>query len=250
MSPTIAVFGAGSGLGAAVARRFGTAGYAVALVARRKEPLDALAAELAQDGVEAAAFAADLSDSAQLPDLIAAITGRFGRIDVIEYAPVGETLPFSPATDLTAAGLRPFAELYLYTPIELVKAVLPQWRATGSGAILLGQGATAIQSPPGMSGVGPVMSAARHWIHTLNAELAGTGIYAGTLTIATGIRNSRTYEDMVAASPDFASAPSVDPADLAELYWEMLSTRDHPERIHPPQDEWPDLLTGGSESAG
>ncbi|MFF1819917.1 SDR family NAD(P)-dependent oxidoreductase [Kribbella sp. NPDC058245] len=243
MSPTIAVFGAGSGLGAAVARRFGAEGYAVALVARRKEPIEALAAELGREGIEAAAFSADLADSTQVPDLIAAITNRFGQIDVIEYGPVGTTVLFVPAADLAADQLRPFAELYLYSPIEIVRAVLPGMRAAGSGGILLGQGGTAVQSPPGMSGVGPVMAAARHWIHTLHAELAGTGVYAGTLTVAAGIRDTRAYANAIAANPRFADIQTVAAADLAQLYWEMFSKGDEPERIHPPQDEWADLLT-------
>jgi NAD(P)-dependent dehydrogenase (short-subunit alcohol dehydrogenase family) len=43
MSKSIAVFGAGPGLGQAVARRYAREGYAVTLVARRSEPLDRLA---------------------------------------------------------------------------------------------------------------------------------------------------------------------------------------------------------------
>ncbi|WP_405059735.1 SDR family NAD(P)-dependent oxidoreductase [Kribbella sp. NBC_01505] len=246
MSPTIAVFGAGSGLGAAVARRFGKEGYAVALVARRKEPIEALAGELAREGIEAAAFSADLSDSAQVPDLIAAITARFGQIDVIEYGPVGATVLFVPAADLAADRLRAFTELYLYTPIEIVRAVLPGMRAAGSGGILLGQGASAVHSPPGMSGVGPVMAAARHWIHTLHAELTGTGVYAGTLTVAAGIRDTRAYANAVAANPGFAGIQTVAAADLAELYWEMFSSRNEPERIYPPQDEWSGILTSNT----
>ena len=56
MSKSIAVFGAGPGLGQAVARRYAREGYAVTLVARRSEPLDRLAkdltsAEVAEHGV-------------------------------------------------------------------------------------------------------------------------------------------------------------------------------------------------------
>ncbi|MFD8282508.1 SDR family NAD(P)-dependent oxidoreductase [Streptomyces solisilvae] len=39
MAKTIAVFGAGSGMGKAVTRRFGQEGYRIALVARRRELL-------------------------------------------------------------------------------------------------------------------------------------------------------------------------------------------------------------------
>ncbi|WP_210763474.1 SDR family NAD(P)-dependent oxidoreductase [Xanthomonas hydrangeae] len=53
------IFGAGNGLGLAVGRRFGREGYAVALVARKLQPLEALVVELAAGGVTAAPFLAD-----------------------------------------------------------------------------------------------------------------------------------------------------------------------------------------------
>src|SRR5690348_10053332 len=85
---TIALFGAGSGLGASLATRFASEGYRVALVARRPEPLHARVAELAKAGVEAAAFPADLSDVAGIPALVRSIEAHFGSIDVAVYAPL------------------------------------------------------------------------------------------------------------------------------------------------------------------
>ena len=57
---TLAIIGAGSGLGAAVARRFGREGFSVALISRNQHRLDALAEELAADGVKAQGFTADV----------------------------------------------------------------------------------------------------------------------------------------------------------------------------------------------
>ena len=50
ITKSIAVFGAGPGLGQAVARRYAREGYAVVLVARQQEPLDLLAKELTNAG--------------------------------------------------------------------------------------------------------------------------------------------------------------------------------------------------------
>ena len=61
MSNSIAVFGAGPGLGQAVARRYAREGYAVTLVGRRQEPLDLLAKELTSAGATAHVITADLS---------------------------------------------------------------------------------------------------------------------------------------------------------------------------------------------
>ena len=63
MPKSIAVFGAGPGLGHAVARRYAQEGYAVTLVARSSEPLDRLAEELASAGTTAHVISADLSVS-------------------------------------------------------------------------------------------------------------------------------------------------------------------------------------------
>jgi short-subunit dehydrogenase len=83
MSKTIAVLGAGTGLGVSMARRFGREGFRVALVARRRDRLDALAAQLADEGIESAAFTADLADPVQIPALVGEIRESLGRIDVV-----------------------------------------------------------------------------------------------------------------------------------------------------------------------
>ena len=69
MPKSIAVFGAGPGLGHAVARRYAREGYAVTLVARRPEPLDRLAKELTSAGATAHVITADLSDTGATPRL-------------------------------------------------------------------------------------------------------------------------------------------------------------------------------------
>ncbi|MGH3167347.1 MAG: SDR family NAD(P)-dependent oxidoreductase [Trebonia sp.] len=106
MPKTIAILGAGPGLGASVARRFAREDFRVALVARRKDRLDALTAQLNAEGIEAAGFTADLSQPAEAPALMAAIRDRFGRIDVVEYQPISGEQNFTPATQLDSATLK------------------------------------------------------------------------------------------------------------------------------------------------
>ena len=80
MSRSIAVFGAGPGLGRAVARRYAREGYAVVLVARRRQPLHQLAAELSADGARAHPISADLSDSSAVPALADRIRDAVGDL--------------------------------------------------------------------------------------------------------------------------------------------------------------------------
>jgi NAD(P)-dependent dehydrogenase (short-subunit alcohol dehydrogenase family) len=59
---TLAIVGAGPGLGLSIAKRFGAAGFQVALLARSADKLDGLAGELDKLGVIARAYVADLAD--------------------------------------------------------------------------------------------------------------------------------------------------------------------------------------------
>jgi short-subunit dehydrogenase len=235
VSKVIAVFGAGTGLGVSVARRFGREGFRVALVARRKDRLDTLVEVLAGEGIEAAAFRADLSQPAEVPALVEAIRDRFGRIDVVEYGPISGDQGFTPAAELDAATLEGLTPLLLFTPVEVVRAVLPEWTERGEGAFLLAQGYSAAHPMPHLSGLGPVMSATRNYLYSLNAELADTGIYVGALTIASLIARSEVSAAAQAAfeSADGPQFPVVDPDDLAEDYWNMYTKRDRVEQFHP-----------------
>ncbi|GEJ59135.1 SDR family NAD(P)-dependent oxidoreductase [Anaeromyxobacter diazotrophicus] len=84
LSGTVAlVTGASSGIGAATARALAEAGAAVALVARRKERLDALAAELARSGARALALEVDVTDQAQARAAVQRTVGELGSLDVL-----------------------------------------------------------------------------------------------------------------------------------------------------------------------
>ncbi|GAB1818621.1 SDR family NAD(P)-dependent oxidoreductase [Herbidospora sp. RD11066] len=235
MSKVIAVFGAGTGLGLSVARRFGREGHRVALVARRKDRLDALVEQLSTEGIEAEAFPADLGDPDQAPGLVEAVRARFGRIDVVEYGPVDANLSFTAATALDAAALQRLIPLLLLTPVEIFHAVVPEMIERGDGAILMTTGVSAVHPMAGLGGPGVVMAAARNHVHTLNAELTGQGVYVGTLSVAAAIARSKVLENASTGSHTFdpTAFPVVDPDDLADVYWDMYTRRDQVERIHP-----------------
>lgn len=82
-SPVLVVLGAGPGLGAGVARRFGRAGYAVVLVSHDADQLAGIADDLRGAGVDASTLRLDLTDSGALRDAVAALE----RIDVLHFNP-------------------------------------------------------------------------------------------------------------------------------------------------------------------
>ena len=77
------VSGASSGLGADAARAYAQQGANVALLARRKNKLEALAKELEPTGVRVLALPCDVTDEEQVKAAVEAIIKEFGRVDIL-----------------------------------------------------------------------------------------------------------------------------------------------------------------------
>ncbi|MEA2243809.1 MAG: hypothetical protein QOD24_3365 [Solirubrobacteraceae bacterium] len=77
------VTGASSGIGEATARELARRGAAVAIAARRKDRLDALAQEIEGDGGSALVIEADVTEREQAQRLVAESVERLGRLDIV-----------------------------------------------------------------------------------------------------------------------------------------------------------------------
>src|SRR5260370_18940315 len=223
---TIAVFGAGPGMGRSVARRFGREGFQVALVARNQTRLDAYTGELAENGIKAAGFAGDITDRDALPGMIDAITARLGPIDVLEYAPSGlDLLNVATAVrDADAASFEFPLDLLLRTPVTLIRQVLPGMLERGDGAVLFGLPVNASIPAPPFGNIGTAAAAARHYLHTLHADLDRSGVYAGLLQI-TGPVGDSDAGNFVLENYDPALLPAPhNPLDLAHPKLDLYLT--------------------------
>ena len=226
---TIAIFGAGPALGLAVARRFGREGFRTALVARDRDRLATLVGTLAAEGVEAAAFPADLTDRAATLEAATAIEARFGAIDVLEYSPAGDGNVRAAPSQLDPDTMARLLEKFVLTPIALVGRLLPGMLERGGGGLLFALGAAARYPTPRFAAGGVTQSALRSYIHTLHAELAPDGVYAGALLIGALIDGSVAHRNAAAWSAGGRPLAVVSPDDLAGRYWDMYSRRDRVE---------------------
>ncbi|MDO8122577.1 SDR family NAD(P)-dependent oxidoreductase [Isoptericola sp. b490] len=204
--PTIAIVGAGPGLGAAVARRFGAEGFSVALLSRDQAKLDALAAELGAGGVTARGYAADVRDPATLEDALARAAAELGPISVLQYSPLPSRDYLEPVLDLTpdlALEALRFSALGL---IHAARAVLPAMRTAGEGSIVLINGGTSVKARPGFAGTSVAFPAESAYGEMLHDALADEGVRVVQLVIPGAI-------------PKLRLEHGID--DVAERIWEL-----------------------------
>ncbi|KUN75854.1 dehydrogenase [Streptomyces bungoensis] len=207
---TVAIVGAGPGLGAAVARRFGREGFRVALVARDRERLDDLVAELAGEGVEARGFAADVRRPEELAAALKAAAGALGPVEVLQYSPVPHRDFMRPVLETRHRDLLGPIEFSVYGPVAAVQQVLPGMRELGRGTVLLVNGGTAAVPHPDRAGTSIAFAAESAYGHLLHERLAPEGIHVAQLIIPGSITPGHARKD---------------PAVLAEVLWGMHRDR-------------------------
>ncbi|MFE2735249.1 oxidoreductase [Streptomyces sp. NPDC059349] len=125
------VTGASSGFGRAITEAAVAAGDIVVAAARRAALLDDLVAAH-PDQVEALPL--DVTDIAGVQDAADGVAARHGRIDVLVNN-AGRGL-VGAVEETTDAQLRDLMDLHFFGPAALTRAVLPQMRHRGSGAIV------------------------------------------------------------------------------------------------------------------
>lgn len=185
--PVIAIIGAGPGLGAAVARKFGREGFSVALISRDQLKLDALAAELEADGVTARGYAADVLEPAALEVALARAAAELGPVAALQYSPLPSRDYLKPVLDLTpelALEALQFSALGL---IRAVRTVLPSMRETGDGSIILINGGTSVKARAGFAGTSVAFPAESAYGEMLHDALEDEGIRVRQLVIPGGI---------------------------------------------------------------
>jgi NAD(P)-dependent dehydrogenase (short-subunit alcohol dehydrogenase family) len=233
---TIAIFGAGPALGLSIARRFSRERYQVALVARRQESLDELAAVL--PAAQTATFRADLLDPAQLTAAVAAIEERFGHIDVAVWSPGGLDQPRVEVLDIDPDELPDQLDLLLLAPIRLAGLLLPSMRKRGDGTILYASGTSALAPVPQLGNVGIALAGMRNYVLAANIALSGEGVYLGVVPIGGLIKNSAAEAAVLNAPAQFEGfdmdalkLTTLDPDDIAEVFWDLNLKRDRAEEV-------------------
>ena len=124
LASTVAlVTGASSGIGAATARRLAAEGAAVALVARRRDRLEELAAAISGAGGTALAVQADVSSPPEAASAVEQAVAGLGRLDIVVNN--AGVMLLGPALDAPLAEWDQMISLNVQGLVHLTHAALP-----------------------------------------------------------------------------------------------------------------------------
>ncbi|GLP67338.1 short-chain dehydrogenase [Streptomyces sp. TUS-ST3] len=194
---TFALIGAGPGLGLATARRFGSAGHSVALIARNAQKLDDLTAELADEGIKARGFTADVLDIESLTAALYAAGTSLGPVEILQYSPVPRADFMKPVLDTGADDLDGPLAFSVKGPVAAVNAVLPGMRDLGRGTLLFVNGSSAVRPNPNVAGTSIAFAAESAYARLLHDTLAPQNIHVAQLIVPGAIRPDAEH-----SSPD------------------------------------------------
>lgn len=200
---TTIIVGTGPGLGAALAERFGRDGGAVGLIARRKDPLLALADTLRVKGIDACWHVADAADETALRTAIRTLEAKIGPCSTLIY----NAAVLRPGLPLETDSLTVRAEFEVNVLGALVAAqsVAPGMIARGTGAILFTGGGLALEPYPEWTSLALGKSALRSLAFSLHKDLAPKGINVCMVQICGLIEPGGPF----------------DPARIAGEYWRI-----------------------------
>jgi 3-oxoacyl-[acyl-carrier protein] reductase len=168
---TALVTGASQGIGRACARGFAKQGVHVAMVARRRQLLDALAQEIVREGGrEPLIIEADLYPEGASERLAEEAIRRLGRVDILVNAAGGSRpIPVEASKEQWAESMT----LNFFRLRELTHAVLPQMRKNGWGRVV---SLTGTSEPEAFNAAFPAKAAVHAWSKGLSREAAQDGV--------------------------------------------------------------------------
>jgi NAD(P)-dependent dehydrogenase (short-subunit alcohol dehydrogenase family) len=201
-NPVIVVVGAGPGLGASVARRFGREGYDVALLSRDAEQLEELGTTLQAEGITTGWTALDITDDAALREAISRFAGHAGHLDVLHFNP--SAFRHKDPLALTPDELLADVRLGVGALLTAVQAARPFMRA---GARVTATGSMAADEPWNeAASLGVQKAGLRNLVRSIDTTLRPDGIRAVTVTVRGALRKATRFDPDLVADAIFAAS--------------------------------------------
>jgi NAD(P)-dependent dehydrogenase (short-subunit alcohol dehydrogenase family) len=222
----ILITGASSGIGEAAAEQFASHGAIVVVVARRQDPLDALAERITTAGGTAMSIPCDLSDMDAVDALVADVEKRIGGVDILVNnaarsirRPLAESLERWHDVERTMV-------LNYYAPLRLIRGLAPGMLERGNGHIIN------VTTAGVMAEASPLFSMYK----ASKAALSAVSRIVETEWGPKGVHSTTLYYPLVATpmitpTKAYDGMPALTPEEAAE--WMVTAARTRPVRIAP-----------------
>ena len=198
------ITGAGRGIGRAIALAYAQEGANLALAARPHHELEQTAQEAQLLGATTGIVPADISDSAQVEDLVRQTVAQFGTIDILVNN-AGMTGPVGPLQETDVAAWTQTIQVNLIGTYLCCRAVLPVMYQHQRGKIINLSGAGATNAWRHLSAYGTSKVAVVRLTETLALELEGSNIQVNAL--GPGSIHTQMWEDLRDKAQAVGDAP-------------------------------------------
>ncbi|MGA9345873.1 MAG: SDR family oxidoreductase [Nocardioidaceae bacterium] len=217
----VVITGASSGIGRAAALKTAQAGGLPILVARGKEGLLDVQAEIEALGGSATCYPCDLSDLQAVDRLAKRITADHPTIDVVVNN-AGRSIRRS--LHLSTDRFHDFErtmQLNYFGAIRLVMGLLPAMRAAGAGHVVNISSIGVQTNPPRFSAYVASKAALDAWSRVVSSELIGDGVTFTT------IHMPLVRTPMIAPTKIYETFPTITPAQAADLVMDAIKGQPH-----------------------
>lgn len=210
-NPVCVVTGVGPGLGASLVRRFAAGGHPVAMLARSTDAT----AELATRVPGARAFACDVGERESVQEAMAQVRRDLGPVGVL-CQNAGNAV-FGSVDELTDEVFEAAWKVNTLGLFHCAKAVLPDLRAAGGGAILVTGATAALRGGARFAAFASAKAAQRSLAQSLARQLGPENIHVAYVVVDGVIDMPRTRAFFPDRADDFFLAPDA----IAETFWHL-----------------------------
>lgn len=220
MKKTVLVCGFGPGISTAVAEKFGAEGYAVGIVSRSQDKLDAGVRALRARGITADGFVCNLGDPISVAAMVSAASAKLGPVAVLQW-----TAYTSAAGDLLTAdktSLDIAMDVAVIGLITAVQTALPDLKAS-KGAVLVTNGGLAYSNPQvdamGVSwnamGLSLANAAKHKLVGLLSEKLKSDGVFVGEIVVMGAVKGT----------PFDQGQATLEASTVAQAFWDLHEKR-------------------------
>ena len=227
MGLTVFVTGATAGFGAAITRRLVRDGHRVIAAARRRDRLEALAAEL---GPNVLPYVLDVTDSAAVAALPASLPADWQTVDAL-INNAGLALGMDPAFKASLSDWDTMVATNVTGLLHMTRALLPGMVERNTGHVINLSSTAALYPYPGGHVYGASKAFVTQFSLNLRADLIGTGVRVTDLEPGlvggTEFSATRFHGDTTRAAAVYAGTTPLSPEDIAEAVSWVLGLPAH-----------------------